>query len=251
MPSRRLFQILVLAPILTAHAAQALCIIRSTVLPSDGATNVPRNVVLRIATQEIPTSIELHKVVAGSQELGPIVLVDSATTSTSIELRPRSRLEANTSYIVVPFASRFTTGDYIDEQPPNAATVDSSRRFVSGIVDRRQGEAISLTLSGLSDDATPISDLWIEAFTDVNHQGYSMLPSAGFLPSSTTLSSGNCDANFPVGSASDLEVKVRVIDWSGNISTASGGRVVKSCGCSAFESGAALLLALFMRKRPR
>jgi hypothetical protein len=237
--------------------AWARCFTPMTFLPSSGSSNVPRNLVIRGIG---PISKDSVVVFVPTEDggVGPSVPCEITNAQSSLEIRPLMPLAANTTYSVsgqelFGFGgkprSTFKTGDFLDTTPPSAVAINGSTFKGTDAFTPTLGQSVTFALSQASDDSTPLSDLWVEAFANENNAGFGILPAAGFRLNTPTLNSAKCDANYALDKASDLEVKLRVVDWSGNVSGASAPRRVKNCGCASGETALVALALLLISVR--
>jgi uncharacterized protein (TIGR03382 family) len=232
-----------------AGAAQA-CSCRSSVdvQPGDGATNVPRNAVVRLtASME---SMDFSTATLRSADGGVVETRLVARTPTTVELRPRALLEPNAVYAVsggMPgFAgSAFTTGSDEDHEAPSAPVLSGGEdRYVPASGNCGDSESLELHFTTGHDGRTPDAELAYEVATGPSETSVGAEPSTLLVAQNTVLQEGLCTLSLRLKGVGSLAAQLRAVDWAGNVSAPSVAKQVKGLGCAATPASALPALAL-------
>lgn len=248
----KLLQALVLISVsLVANVAFACsCVAYPELLPTEGATGVPTNVVLRAlygyASSTPPVGVSLYKVeTLETVELTPA----SGPTAYLRSFTPNAPLEPMTQYrfIADDVVVNFTTGAGEDHEAPGAVQFQSVKYRESGTESNGScgvSKGWALQFTGGDDAQTPREQLLVFAQTSSSDE---LADATGVVRANDAeLSVSMCRTNFtpPKGS---FPLSLQVVDLAGNASVLSTSKQASSCATAPGLLG--VLALLWLRRR--
>lgn len=223
------------------------------VSPGDGAMGVPLNVRFIVTTQsgEKPIATMTGPDDAGvwvrTESLGPgsywVTPLDPLQPLTTYRLEVRENFD--------PTVVTVTTGLDVDEAPPQPPVVASAswNQVTHGFMPCDQAATVTFHLErGVSEPilATQVFAARREAEIDVNN------PTFVTTEAAPVIFDGCSAVDYPLREHHEVSVRLRSVDWAGNVSEPSEVQRVSSTGCTSVAGAPVALLALaVLRRRPR
>ncbi len=217
------------------------CKTAGDLVPRDGSTNVPTNVVPRALFNFAPDQSTVRLT---TDDGTPVPFTFSEGPGAHVwTIQPTAALSPSTIYRfeVASLSSRFTTGAGDDVTAPAKATLEGATYTSAGGASCGTSRNWALSLTGGDDDLTAREDVVVL----VRAQSDEILGAT--LLGAPTLRTGLCSPNFKAPEGAELPLRVEVMDLAGNLS--GPGASTQVPGCSMAPAGALVLLAVTLFRR--